>query len=39
MTDAQLDALCAGAIKRINAYISRVAGQHLRRMRETWSRP
>ena len=36
MTPAQLDALCAAATKRINDYIARVAGQHLRRMRESW---
>ena len=39
MNPAQLDAMCAAAIKRINAHIARVAGQQLRRMRETWSRP
>ena len=36
MTSAQLEALRAAAIKRINDYIARVAGQQLRRMKESW---
>ena len=36
MTTAQLDALCAAAIKRINAHIARIAGQQMRRMKESW---
>jgi hypothetical protein len=36
MTTAQLDALVAAATKRLNDYIARVAGQQLRRMRESW---
>jgi hypothetical protein len=36
MTAAQLDALVAAATKRLNDYIARVAGQQLRRMRESW---
>ena len=36
MTPAQLEALCAAATKRINDYIARVAGQQLRRMKESW---
>ena len=36
MTAAQLDARVAAATKRLNDYISRVAGQQLRRMRESW---
>jgi hypothetical protein len=36
MTAAQLDALCAAANKRIKDYIARVAGQQMRRMRESW---
>lgn len=36
MTTAQLEALCAAAIKRINAHIARVAGQQMRRMKESW---
>ena len=36
MTEAELDAMCAAANKRINDYIARVAGQQLRRMKEAW---
>ena len=36
MTTAELDALVAAATKRLNDYIARVAGQQLRRMRESW---
>lgn len=36
MTSAQLEALRAAANKRINDYIARVAGQQLRRMKESW---
>ena len=36
MTHAQLEALCAAANKRIADYIARVAGQQMRRMRESW---
>ena len=36
MTPAQLDALAAAANKRLAEYINRIAGQHLRRMRENW---
>ena len=39
MTTAQLEALCAADNKRIADYIARVAGQQLRRMRESWRRP
>ena len=39
MTTAKLEALCAAANKRIADYIARVAGQQLRRMRESWRRP
>ena len=38
MTTAQLEALCAAANKRIANYIASVAGQQLRRMRESWRR-
>ncbi len=36
MTATHLESLCAAATKRINDYIARVAGQQLRRMRESW---
>ena len=36
MTTVQLEALCAAANKRIADYIARVAGQQLRRMKESW---
>ena len=36
MTHAQLEALCAAANKRITDYIARVAGQQMRRMKESW---
>ena len=36
MTPAQLDALEAAAPKRLAEYINRIAGQQLRRMRESW---
>lgn len=39
MTPAQLDALCAGANKRLAEWIARSAGQHIRAMRESWSTP
>lgn len=39
MSAQELDALCEAALKRINDYIARVAGQQLRRMREKWGRP
>jgi hypothetical protein len=38
MTAADLDRLCAEATKRLNDYIARCAGQHLRRMRAGWIR-
>ncbi len=38
MTPEQIDALCQAATKRINDYIARCAGQHLRRMRAGWIR-
>lgn len=38
MTPEQIDALCQAAIKRLNDYIARCAGQHLRRMRAGWIR-
>lgn len=36
MTAAQLDALAAAANKRLAEYINRIAGQHKRRMVESW---
>ena len=36
MTPAQLDALAAAAIKRLVEHINRIAGQQVRRMRESW---
>ena len=36
MTPAQLDALEAAATKRLAEYINRIAGQQVRRMRESW---
>lgn len=36
MSAAQLDALEAAARKRLAEYINRIAGQQLRRMRESW---
>ncbi len=36
MTPAQLNALVEAATKRLNDHIARVAGQQLRRMRESW---
>ena len=36
MTPAQLDALAAAANKRLAEYINRIAGQHKRRMLESW---
>ena len=36
MSTAQLDALEAAARKRLAEYINRIAGQQLRRMRESW---
>ena len=36
MSSAQLDALEAAARKRLAEYINRIAGQQLRRMRESW---
>ena len=38
MTTAQLDALCVAATRRLRQYINQCAAQHLRRMRESWSR-
>ena len=38
MTPEQIDALCAAATKRLNDYIARCAGQHMRRMRAGWAR-
>lgn len=35
MDKETLDRLCAEAQQRIHYYINRMAGQHLRRMRET----
>jgi hypothetical protein len=32
------EALAAAALRRITEYINRSAAQHLRAMRETWSR-
>jgi len=36
MTAAQLDALCQAALKRLDNFIARCAGEQMRRMRETW---
>ena len=36
MTPAQLDALAVAATKRLAEYINRIAGQQVRRMRESW---
>jgi len=35
---AQLDALCAAAIKAVLQHINRVAGQQVRRMKEGWAK-
>ena len=39
MTQSQLDALASAATKRVNDYIARMAGQQIRRMRESWRKP
>ncbi|MGB4061554.1 MAG: hypothetical protein WBK26_15215 [Burkholderiaceae bacterium] len=36
MTPAELDRLCAEALQRVAYFVNRMAGQQLRRMRETW---
>jgi len=36
MSAAQLDALCQAALARLGQHINRVAGQQVRRMRESW---
>lgn len=39
MTQAQLDALAEAANKRVRDFIARMAGQQIRRMRESWRKP
>jgi len=38
MSAAQLDALCAAAMKVVLLHINRVAGQQVRRMKEGWAK-
>lgn len=38
MTPEQLTALCDSAMQRIVYFINQSAAQHLRRMRENWSK-
>lgn len=38
MSPQQLDKLCQEAMQRIGLLINRMAGQHLRRMRESWGK-
>lgn len=38
MTAEQLERLCREALQRLDYFINRAAAQHLRRMRESWSR-
>ena len=38
MSREQLDALADAANKRLRDYIARMAGQQVRRMRESWRR-
>ena len=38
MSAEQLDKLCADARHRLQLYINRMAAQHLRRMKENWSK-
>lgn len=35
MTSEQIDRLCAEALQRINYFINRCAGQHIRAIRKT----
>lgn len=37
MTAEQIEALCEAARKRLADFVARMAGQHLRRMKEKWS--
>ena len=39
MTSEQLNRLCADAMQRLRYFINRAAGQHLRAMLKSWSRP
>lgn len=39
MSAEQLDRLCIEAMRRVNHFINRCAAQHLRHLRENWSRP
>ncbi len=38
MTQAQLDAMEAAALKRLQEFINRSAGQHQRAMRKKWGK-
>lgn len=38
MTPEQLEKLCQEARQRLQNFVNRVAAQHKRRMRETWSK-
>jgi len=38
MTQQQLDELCAQALQRITYFINRCAGQHIRAMKNAWSK-
>lgn len=39
MSQAQIDAMAAMALLHITHFINRCAGQHVRAMRATWSKP
>lgn len=38
MTPEQLEKLCADARHRLQLFINRMAAQHIRRMKEAWSK-
>jgi len=38
VTQADLDCLCAEALQRLEYFINRCTAQHLRRMKESWSK-
>lgn len=38
MSPEDLDAMCKAALFRLHAFINHSAGQHLRRMKESWGR-
>lgn len=38
MTTQEIDRLCAEAMARLKIFINKLAGQHLRAMRKSWSK-